>query len=34
MTETARLAMFHDPGRPLGITEYPVPDPEPGAMLI
>mgnify|MGYP003693732447 CR=1 FL=1 len=34
MTETARLAVFHGTGRPFEIREYPVPDPEPGAMLI
>ena len=34
MTETARLAVFHGTGKPFEIREYPVPDPEPGAMLI
>ena len=34
MAETARLAVFHGTGRPFEIREYPVPDPEPGAMLI
>src|SRR5678816_1609348 len=32
--ETARLAVFHGTGKPFEIREYPVPDPEPGAMLI
>ena len=34
MAETARLAVFHGTGKPFEIREYPVPDPEPGAMLI
>ena len=34
MAETARLAVFHGAGKPFEIREYPVPDPEPGAMLI
>ena len=34
MTETARLAVFHGTGKRFEIREYPVPDPEPGAMLI
>ena len=34
MAETARLAVFHGTGRPFEIREYPVPEPEPGAMLI
>ena len=34
MTETAKLAVFHGTGRPFEIREYPVPEPEPGAMLV
>src|SRR5881398_1891234 len=34
MAETARMAVFHGAGKPFEIREYPVPDPEPGAMLI
>src|SRR5262249_43694997 len=34
MAETARLAVFHGTGTPFEIREYPVPDPEPGAVLI
>ena len=34
MAETAKLAVFHGTGRPFEIREYPVPEPEPGAMLI
>src|SRR6059058_3434940 len=34
MAETARLAVFHGAGKPFEVREYPVPDPEPGAILI
>jgi Zn-dependent alcohol dehydrogenase len=34
MAETAKLAVFHGTGRPFEIREYPVPEPEPGAMLV
>jgi hypothetical protein len=34
MAETAKLAVFHGTGRPFEIREYPVPEPEPEAMLI
>ena len=34
MAETGRLAVFHGTGKPFEIREYPVPDPEPGAILI
>jgi hypothetical protein len=34
MAETARMAVFHGAGKPFEIREYPVPDPEPGAILI
>src|SRR5262245_66505065 len=34
MAERGRLAVFHGTGKPFEIREYPVPDPEPGAMLI
>src|SRR5688572_15617239 len=34
MADTGRLAVFHGTGKPFEIREYPVPEPEPGAMLI
>lgn len=34
MTETGKMAVFHGSGKPFEIREYPVPDPEPGAILI
>ncbi len=34
MSETGRAAIFKGPGQPMEIKEYPVPDPEPGAILI
>src|SRR5712691_2256956 len=34
MAETAKLAVFHGTGKPFEIREYPVPEPEPGAMLV
>src|SRR3989442_10127275 len=34
MGETGRLAVFHGTGKPFEIREYPVPEPEPGAILI
>ena len=34
MAETAKMAVFHGTGKPFEIREYPVPEPEPGAMLI
>jgi D-arabinose 1-dehydrogenase-like Zn-dependent alcohol dehydrogenase len=34
MAETAKMAVFHGAGSPFEIREYPVPEPEPGAMLI
>ena len=34
MAETGRMAVFHGTGKPFEIREYPVPDPEPGAILI
>jgi D-arabinose 1-dehydrogenase-like Zn-dependent alcohol dehydrogenase len=34
MAETARMAVFHGAGKPFEIREYPVPDPEPGAILV
>src|ERR1700738_4412256 len=34
MAETARMAVFHGAGKPFEIREYPVPDPEPGAVLV
>ena len=34
MAETARMAVFHGAGKPFEIREYPVPDPEPGALLV
>ena len=34
MTETGRAALFWGPGKPMEITELPVPDPEPGAVVV
>src|SRR5215831_6002616 len=34
MADTAKLAVFHGTGKPFEIREYPVPEPEPGAMLV
>lgn len=34
MSETGRAALFFGPGKPYEITELPVPDPEPGAVVI
>ena len=34
MAESARMAVFHGAGKPFEIREYPVPDPEPGAILV
>jgi Zn-dependent alcohol dehydrogenase len=34
MAETGRLAVFHGTGKPFEIREYPVPEPEPGAIVI
>src|SRR2546421_6434909 len=34
MAETGRMAVFHGTGKPFEVREYPVPDPEPGAILI
>ncbi|HVM52495.1 MAG TPA: zinc-binding dehydrogenase [Acidimicrobiales bacterium] len=34
MTETGRAALFFGPGKPMEITELPVPDPEPGAVVV
>ena len=34
MAETARMAVFHGAGKPFEIREYPVPEPEPGALLV
>lgn len=34
MAETGMLAAFHGAGQPFEIREYPVPEPEPGAILI
>ena len=34
MGETGRLAVFHGTGKPFEIREYPVPEPEPGALLV
>lgn len=34
MTSTGRAALFYGPGRPFALTELPVPDPEPGAMVV
>ncbi len=34
MPETARAAVYHDVGKPFEIREYPVPDPEPDAVVV
>ena len=34
MTETGRATLFFEPGKPMEITELPVPDPEPGAVVV
>jgi len=34
MPDTAQLAVFHGTGTPFEIREYPVPEPEPGAILV
>ena len=34
MTEKGRAAIFKGLGQPMEIKEYPVPEPEPGAILI
>src|SRR5262245_66309653 len=34
MAETGRMAVFHGTGKPFEIREYPVPEPEPGALLV
>ncbi len=31
---TGRVAAFYGPGKPMVINEYPVPDPEPGAIVV
>ncbi|MEJ2870443.1 zinc-binding dehydrogenase [Actinomycetospora sp. OC33-EN08] len=34
MTETGRAALFFGPGKPFALTELPVPEPEPGALVM
>ena len=34
MTEKGRIALYKGLGQPFEIREYPVPEPEPGAILI
>ncbi len=34
MSDTGRAALFFGPGKEMTITEFPVPDPEPGAMVV
>lgn len=34
MAEMGRAAIYHGLGKPFEIKEYPVPDPEPGAILV
>jgi D-arabinose 1-dehydrogenase-like Zn-dependent alcohol dehydrogenase len=34
MTEMGRAAVYTGLGQPFEIKEYPVPDPEPGAILV
>ena len=31
---TGRVAAFYGPGKPMRINEYPVPEPEPGAIVV
>lgn len=34
MNATGRAALFFGPGRPMTLTELPVPEPEPGAVVV
>jgi D-arabinose 1-dehydrogenase-like Zn-dependent alcohol dehydrogenase len=34
MSEKGRAAIYRELGKPMEIVEYPVPDPEPGAILV
>ncbi len=34
MSDTGRAALFFGPGKDMQITELPVPDPEPGAVVV
>ena len=34
MTDTGRAALFFGPGKPFALTELPVPDPAPGAVVV
>lgn len=34
MTETGRAAVYYGLGKPMEIEEYPVPEPEPGAIVV
>jgi threonine dehydrogenase-like Zn-dependent dehydrogenase len=34
MSETGRAALFFAAGRPMELTEFPVPDPEPGGIVV
>jgi NADPH:quinone reductase-like Zn-dependent oxidoreductase len=34
MTSTGRMAIYTGLGDPFQLKEYPVPDPEPGAILV
>ena len=34
MSATGRAALFFGPGRPMELTELPVPDPAPGAVVV
>jgi threonine dehydrogenase-like Zn-dependent dehydrogenase len=34
VTETGRAALFFGPGKPFELAELPVPDPEPGAVVV
>ena len=34
MVEKGRAAIFKGSGQPMEIKEYPVPEPEPGAILV
>ncbi len=34
MTVTGRAVLFFGPGKPMEVTELPIPDPEPGAIVV
>lgn len=34
MTDTGRAALFYGPGKPFALSDLPVPEPEPGALVM